>query len=116
MLLKKPDELSFKAIRVWDHPDSVKLDANGKVKGKENKLTDGPSITGYLVGTVTDVSNVPEVWFLLDLLQRLTRVQPKKNTSKWRWTGKSLWKGKDGTVNVETRALEHYAETWGFKG
>ncbi|KAJ6593456.1 VRR-NUC domain-containing protein [Mycena capillaripes] len=102
VLLKKPDERSFKAIRVWDHPDSVKLDASGKVKGKENKTTDVPSITNYFVAPETEESNVPE---------------PKKSSTKWRWTGKSLWRGKDGgPVNVETRALEYYEAEFGFKG
>ncbi|KAG8746873.1 hypothetical protein FRC10_003395 [Ceratobasidium sp. 414] len=31
------------------------------------------------------------------------------------WKGKSIWVGKEGEVNVETFALEHYA-TLGFKG
>jgi hypothetical protein len=34
----------------------------------------------------------------------------------WKWTGKSVWIGKDGNdVNVETLALQHY-ESFGFKG
>lgn len=32
------------------------------------------------------------------------------------WTGKSIWKGRDGDeVSVEIRALEHY-EDCGFRG
>ncbi|KAF7351105.1 Fanconi-associated nuclease [Mycena sanguinolenta] len=96
--LKEPDEVSFPAVRVWDHPDSVKLDWMGKVKGKENKMA-GTSITNYFVapGTAGDL-------------------EPKKSTGKFRWTGKSLWQGKDETVNVEARALQHYDEVHGFKG
>ncbi|KAJ7668675.1 VRR-NUC domain-containing protein [Mycena polygramma] len=100
VILKKPDEVSFTAIRVWDHPDSVKLDASGKVKGKENKTANIPSITNYFVAPEIEASAVPE---------------PKKSTPKWRWTGKSVWEGKDGPVNVETRSLEFYEEQ-GFKG
>jgi hypothetical protein len=66
VILKKPDEVSFTAIRVWDHPDSINLDANGKVKGKEN-------ITTYFVAP--DGPSVPEVLFLsLPYLHRLTPV------------------------------------------
>jgi Fanconi-associated nuclease 1 len=32
-----------------------------------------------------------------------------------KWTGKSIWVGKAGDVNVETLALEYYA-TLGFRG
>lgn len=32
-----------------------------------------------------------------------------------KWTGKSIWLGKEGDVNVETFALEYYA-TLGFRG
>lgn len=40
----------------------------------------------------------------------------KENKSAaWKATGKSVWKGKDGEVNVEELALEHY-ETLGYKG
>ncbi|KAJ6491829.1 hypothetical protein C8R47DRAFT_442519 [Mycena vitilis] len=101
VILKKPDEVSFTAIRVWDHPDSVKLDGSGKVvKGKENKTANTPSITNYFVAPEMEVSAVPEL---------------KKTAPKFRWTGKSIWEGKDGPVNVETRSLEFYEE-YGFKG
>ncbi|KAJ6497648.1 VRR-NUC domain-containing protein [Mycena sanguinolenta] len=96
--LKEPDEVSFPAIRVWDHPDSVKLDWIGKINGKQNK-TAGPSITNYLVAPRTP-----------------SDLESKKSAGKFRWTGKSLWQGKDGTVNVEGRALQYYDEVHGFKG
>ncbi|KAF7362260.1 Fanconi-associated nuclease [Mycena venus] len=99
VILEKPDEVSFTAIRVWDHPDSVKLDASGRIKGKENKTADGTPITNYFV-----VPDTP------------AGVSETAKTTKWRWTGKSLWQGKDGTVNVETRALQYYDEVHGFKG
>ncbi|KAJ7502993.1 VRR-NUC domain-containing protein [Mycena galericulata] len=86
--LKTAEEVFIEAVRVYDHPDSVKLDAHGKVKGKENKTADGP----------------------VQMLQRCRRKR-----TPWRWTGKSLWQGKDGTCNVETRALQYYEEH-GFKG
>lgn len=57
--LQKPDEVFFEAIRVYDHPDSVKLDSRGKVKGKENKTADGPSIASYLVAP-TDGTDAPD--------------------------------------------------------
>ncbi|KAJ7125136.1 VRR-NUC domain-containing protein [Mycena epipterygia] len=103
VMLKKPDEISFKAIRVWDHPDSVKLDGDGKVKGKENKTADVPRITNYLVAP--PVADPPET----------SGTEPPKKNAPWRWKGKSLWMGKDGPVNVETRALLYYEEL-GFQG
>ncbi|KAJ7018357.1 VRR-NUC domain-containing protein [Mycena alexandri] len=95
LALKKPDEDEFIAVRVWEHPDAFKLDGSGRVKGKENK-TAGPSIAKYLVGSKTEKPDA---------------VEPKKGT----WTGKSLWQGNEGTVNVEGKALEYYAQS-GFKG
>ena len=42
--------------------------------------------------------------------------QGKDISAGWRWKGKSLWRGVDGTeVNVETRALQYY-EGLGYKG
>ncbi|KAJ7270030.1 VRR-NUC domain-containing protein [Mycena haematopus] len=96
--LKEPDKVEFEAIRVWDHPDSIKLDWSGKVKGKENN-TAGTRIRDYFVGPDTPARDL----------------EPKKSTIKFRWKGKSLWQGKDGTVNVESRALQYYEEH-AFKG
>ncbi|KAJ7821131.1 VRR-NUC domain-containing protein [Mycena olivaceomarginata] len=96
-ILKEPDEVSFVAIRVWDHPDSIKIDWAGKLKGKENKTADGTSITNYF--------GVPDA--------AASEAEPKKSQ---RWTGKSLWQGVDGTVNVETRALQYYDKEHGLKG
>ncbi|KAG9087418.1 Cleavage polyadenylation factor subunit clp1 [Ceratobasidium sp. 370] len=42
-----------------------------------------------------------------------TTADPKPQRVPWK--GKSIWAGKEGEVNVETFALEHYA-TLGFKG
>ncbi|KAJ7209769.1 VRR-NUC domain-containing protein [Mycena pura] len=97
--LKKPVEVDVVAVRIWDHPDSVKLDATGKVASKENKTVDAPSIVNYLVTPTRSP----------DLARRDTP-EPRRS-----WTGKSLWQGKDGTVNVEIRALQDYEER-GFKG
>ncbi|KAJ7647684.1 VRR-NUC domain-containing protein [Roridomyces roridus] len=88
--LKKPEEVSFHAIRVWD--EGVKIDARGKIKGKENKTAD---ITRHFA-----FREEPEL---------------KKTVSSPRWKGKSLWQGRDGTCNVETRAIQYYEEQ-GFKG
>ncbi|KAJ7169072.1 VRR-NUC domain-containing protein [Mycena crocata] len=97
--LQKPEEVFIEAIRIWDHPNSVKLDGNGKVKGKENKTTN-PSITNYLVASPSAEGS-----------ERPSAPEAKK----WSWTGKSVWQGKEGPVNVETRSLEYYGRR-GFKG
>ncbi|KAJ7188703.1 VRR-NUC domain-containing protein [Mycena filopes] len=96
LALQKADEVEFTAVRVWEHPDALRLDSSGRVKGKENKTAAGSSIARYLVGSKVEKPDVAE---------------PKK----WKWTGKSLWQGNEQTINVEERALEYYAER-GFKG
>ncbi|KAJ6589891.1 VRR-NUC domain-containing protein [Mycena vulgaris] len=105
VMLQKPDEVFFNAVRVWDHPDSLKLDGRGKVKGKENHTAGDSSIANYLV--------TPTVVAESSTAVRSTLPEPKKTTPWWR--GKSIWAGKEGPVNVETRALEYY-ENLGFKG
>ncbi|KAJ7099557.1 VRR-NUC domain-containing protein [Mycena belliarum] len=99
LVLQKPDEVSFSAVRIWDHPDG-----SGKVKGKENN---GPSIAAYLVTPVSIETPAAA--------ERINTSEPKKKSASWSWKGKSIWEGKEGPVNVETRALEYYAEL-GFKG
>ncbi|KAJ7686535.1 VRR-NUC domain-containing protein [Mycena rosella] len=101
--LQEPEEVFFNAVRVWDHPDSVKLDGSGKVKGKENN---GSGIANYLVAPA-GAPDAPDA-------ERPAAPEPKKSVP-WRWTGKSLWAGKEGPVNVETRALQYYEEL-GYKG
>ncbi|KAJ7772094.1 VRR-NUC domain-containing protein [Mycena maculata] len=107
VVLRKPDEVSFNAVRVWNQPDSIKLDGRLTVKGKENKTEDGPSndIAKYF-GAATEDADAPKA--------EGSNAAPKKQVP-WHWTGKSLWQGKDGTCNVETRALQYY-ETHGFRG
>ncbi|KAF8178661.1 hypothetical protein K438DRAFT_1681003 [Mycena galopus ATCC 62051] len=100
LVLKKPDEVSFIAIRVWDHPNSVKLDWTGNVKGKENQSAGGTGIANYFAVPDTPANGL----------------EAKTSTAKPRWTGKSLWQGKDGPVDVEARALEYYDQVHGFKG
>ncbi|KAJ6631580.1 VRR-NUC domain-containing protein [Mycena sp. CBHHK59/15] len=107
-LLKAPDVVRVNAIRVWEHPDAINLDANGTVKGKENKTANTPSVTNYFATVSDRLDGSPDA--------RRANTETKKGSGKWRWKGKSLWKGKDGSsINVETRALEYY-ETLGFKG
>jgi hypothetical protein len=77
LVLQKPDEVYFNAIRVWDLPDSVKLEGSGKVKGKENKTADGPGIASYLVAAEPSSPQrptAPEVWSLHHCLQHLTSI------------------------------------------
>ncbi|KAF5373813.1 hypothetical protein D9758_000974 [Tetrapyrgos nigripes] len=90
--LEEANEVWVKATRIWvskkDLEEKEKeKDLKEKGKGKENQNASG----------VKGVS------------------KPAK--PEWRWTGKSLWKGRtpDEEVNVETAALYHY-EDEGFRG
>ncbi|CAK5281849.1 unnamed protein product [Mycena citricolor] len=86
--LNKPTEIYVTAIRFWGEPETELL--------KENKQPN--KIVKYLAREQQGSSGG----------EKLTKQRPS-------WTGKSLWQGRDGVVNVETCALEDY-ELRGYKG
>ncbi|KAK7455129.1 hypothetical protein VKT23_011000 [Stygiomarasmius scandens] len=100
--LEEANEVYIKATRLWSSKKSEEKedgkekekDSKGKGKGKEKENQTS------LVSGVNGVGG-----------------SEKPTKSGWRWTGKSLWRGRtpDEEVNVETAALYYY-EDQGFKG
>jgi hypothetical protein len=117
-ILKEPDEVSFVAIRVWDHPDSIKIDWAGKLKGKENKTADGTSIANYF-GVPDAPTSEAEVPFLslIDLFLWLIPVSPRRacggraSRSGKASMGLSMWKREPSnttTKNTDSKGMYTY--------
>ncbi|KAF9469395.1 VRR-NUC domain-containing protein [Collybia nuda] len=108
--LRKTDVVSFCAVRVWDVPTGLDLDATGRLKrkSKENNGSGSahPDIISYL--PVIEKDQTTSI--------KGNKIKEKAPTKEWKWKGKSIWKGRDDEhVNVETRALQYY-EDLGYKG
>lgn len=117
--LRKADETSVWAKRIWHREGSVKLDASLQPVCKGKAAESPAAFRSFFLKDAEEEKKaevcLSMVFHFCDfktLLQTTRNWKPKKP----KWTGKSIWKGRDGEeVSVEEIARQDY-EDQGFKG